>query len=46
MAIFTTMSGKVHNSIQHKLKNSIEVDSVKIFAISSVSHIPTRIVTT
>ena len=46
MVIFTTLDGKVHNSIKHKLQNSIEVESVGIIAIFSMSHIPTRIVIT
>ena len=46
MAIFTTLRGKIHNSIQHKLQNSMEVDSVGIIAILSMSYINTRIVKT
>ena len=46
MAIFTTLRGEIHNSIQHKLKNSMEVDSVAIIAILSMSYITTRIVKT
>ena len=44
MAIFTTQRDKFHNSIEHKLQNSTEIDSVGIIAILSISHIPTRIV--
>ena len=48
MAIFTTQRGEIHNSIriQHKLQNSMEVDSVGIIAILSMSYITTRIVKT
>ena len=46
MAIFTTLYGKIHNSILHKLQNSIEVDSVGIIAILNMSYITTRIVKT
>ena len=48
MAIFTTLRGEIHNSIriQHKLQNSMEVDSVGIIAILSMSYITTRIVKT
>ena len=46
MAIFTTLCGEIHNSIQHKLQNSMEVDSVGIIAILSMSYITTRIVKT
>ena len=46
MAIFTTLRGEIHNSIQHKLQNSMEVDSVGIIAILSLSFITTRIVKT
>ena len=44
MAIFTTLRGEFHNSIQHKLQNSMEVDNVGIIAILSMSYITTRIV--
>ena len=46
MAIFTTLCGEIHNSIQHKLPNSMEVDSVGIIAILSMSYITTRVVKT
>ena len=46
MAIFTTQRGEIHNSIEHKLQNSMEVDSVEIIAILSTSFITTRIVKT
>ena len=46
MAIFTTLRGETHNIIKHKLQNSIEVDSVEIIAILSMSYITTRIVKT
>ena len=46
MAIFTILRGEIHNSIQHKLQNSMEVDSVGIIAILSISYITTRIVKT
>ena len=46
MAIFTTLRGKIYNSIQHKLQNSMEVVSVGIIAILSMSYINTRIVKT
>ena len=46
MAIFTTLCGKIHNSIEHKLQNSMEVDSVGIISILSMSYITTRIVKT
>ena len=46
MAIFTRLCGEIHNSIQHKLQNSMEVDSVGIIAILSMSYITTRIVKT
>ena len=46
MAIFTTVRGEVYNIIWHKLQNSIEVDSVGIIVILSMSHITTRIVKT
>ena len=36
MAIFTTMHREIHNSIYHKLQNSMEVDSVGIIAILSI----------
>ena len=38
MAIFTTLRGEIHNSIQHKLQNSMEVDSVGIISILSMSY--------
>ena len=44
MAKFTTLRGEIHNSISYKLQNSIEVDSVVIIAILSMSYITTRIV--
>ena len=44
MAIFTALRGEIRNIIQHKLENSIEVDSVGIIAILSMSYITTRIV--
>ena len=44
MAIFITLRGEIHNSIQHKLQNSMEVDSVGFIAILSMSYITTRIV--
>ena len=46
MAIFTTLRIEVHSSIWHKLQNSMEVDSVGIIAIFSISYITTRIVKT
>ena len=46
MAIFTTLRGEIHNSISHKLQNSMEVDSVGIIAILSMPYITTRIVKT
>ena len=46
MAIFTTLRGKIHHSIQYKLQNSMEVDSVGIFAILSISYITRGIVKT
>ena len=46
MAIFTTLRGEIHNSILYKLQNSMEVDSVVIIAILSMSYIITRIVKT
>ena len=46
MAIFTTMRGEIRNSIQYKLQNSKEVDSVGIIASLSMSYITTRIVKT
>ena len=46
MAIFTTLRGKIHNSILQKLQNSMEVDSVGFFAILSMSYITIRIVKT
>ena len=44
MAIFTTLRGGIHDSIWHKLQNSMEVDSVGIIAILSMSYINTRVV--
>ena len=44
MAIFTTLRGEIHNSIYNKLQNSMEVDSVVIIAILSMSYITTRLV--
>ena len=46
VVIFTTLGGEIHNSIQHKLQNSMEVDSVEIIAILTMSFITTRIVKT
>ena len=46
MAIFTKLPGEIHNNIQHKSQNSMEVDSVGIIAIFSMSYITTRIVKT
>ena len=46
MAIFTTLRGVIHNSIYYKLQNSMEVDSVRIITILSMSYIATRIVKT
>ena len=46
MAIFTTLCGEIHNSIYHKLQNSMEVDSVGIIAILSMSYVATHIVKT
>ena len=46
MEIFTTLRGEIHNRIQHKLQNSMEVDSVGIIVILSMSYITTRIVKT
>ena len=46
MAIFTTLRGEIHNCMYHKLQNSMEVDSVVIIAILSMSYISTRIVKT
>ena len=39
MAIFTTLRGEIHDSIEHKLQNSMEVDSAGIIAILSMSYI-------
>ena len=44
MAIFTTLRDEIHNSIKYKWQNSMEVDSVGIIAILSMSYITTRIV--
>ena len=38
MAIFTTLRGEIHNSVKHKLQNSLEVDSVGIITILSMSY--------
>ena len=46
MAIFTTLRGGIHNSRYYTLQNSMEVDSVVIIAILSMSYITTRIVKT
>ena len=46
MAIFTTLRGKVHNTIWQKLHISMEVDSLGIIVILSMAHISTRIVKT
>ena len=46
IATFTTLRGEIHNSIKYKLQNSMEVDSVVIIAILSMSYITTRIVKT
>ena len=46
MAIFTTLRGEIHSSIYYKLQNNMEVDSVVIIAILSMSYITTRIVKT
>ena len=46
MAIFTTLRGEIHNSMQYKLRNSMEVDSVVIIAILSMLFITTRMVKT
>ena len=46
VAIFTTLRVEIHNSIKHKLQNSMEVDSVGIIAILSMSFITTRILKT
>ena len=46
MTIFTTLRGEIHNSIYRKLQNNMEVDSVGIIAILSMSYITTRIVKT
>ena len=46
MAIFTTLCDEIHNSIEQKLQNSMEADSVGIIAILSMSYITTRIVKT
>ena len=41
-----TLRGKIHNSIQHKFQDSMEVNSVVIIPILSMSYITTRIVKT
>ena len=46
MAIFTTLRDEIHNSIWHKLQNSMEVDSVGIIAILRMWYINTPIVKT
>ena len=46
MAIFTTLRAEIHDSIKHKLQNSMEVDSMGILAILSISYITTRILKT
>ena len=46
MVKIATLRGDVHYSIQHKLQNSMEVDSVVITALLSMSYITTRIVKT
>ena len=46
MAIFTTLRCEIHTSIYRKFQNSMEVDSVWIIAILSMSLITTRIVIT
>ena len=46
MTIFTALRGEIHNSIQYKLQNSMEIDSVVIIAILSMSYIITRTVKT
>ena len=46
MVIFTTPRGEIHNSIGHKLQNSMEVDNAGIIAILSISYITIRIVRT
>ena len=43
---FNTLRGEIYNTILHKLQNSMEVDSVGIIAILSMSYITTRIVKT
>ena len=42
MAMFTTLRGEIHNSIYNKLRNSMEVDSVGIIAILSMSYYHTH----
>ena len=46
MAIFTTLRGEIRNFIWHKLQNSMQVDSVGIIAILSMSYTTTRIAKT
>ena len=46
MAIFTTLRGEIHNIIWHKLQTSMEVDSVGIITILSISYITMHIVKT
>ena len=46
MAIFTTLRGEIPNRIYHKLQNRMEVASMAIIAILSMSYITTRIVKT
>ena len=38
MAIFTTLRGEIHNSIKHKLQDSMEVDSLGIIAIRVIIY--------
>ena len=46
MAISTTLRGEIHNSVLHKLQNSMEVGSVGIIAILSMPYITGRVVKT
>ena len=46
MAIFTTLRGEIHNSIQPESQHSMEFDSVGIIVILSMPYITTRIVKT
>ena len=43
MAIFPTLRGEIHNRMQDKLQNCMEVDSVGIIALLSMSYITTLI---